>query len=69
MINTSLCERDNLCVDCDDKECIHAGNIEADCPLYHCNNDHHCDSCELMMQFQKEARGLKDEGRESSNVR
>ena len=32
MIKLSECNRKNLCVDCNNKECLHHGKVEADCP-------------------------------------
>ncbi len=53
------CERKNLCVECNDKECIFAGKIESDCPMYKCNNNCTCENCEFIKQFQKEMRKEK----------
>ena len=61
----SECTRDNLCVDCDDKECTHAGNIEADCPKWKCDNETgDCNNCAFIRQYQEEERArLIAEGR------
>lgn len=36
MVELKECKRDCFCKDCDDKECLHAGKAEADCPRYIC---------------------------------
>ena len=51
------CQRDNLCVDCDDAECAGAGRIEADCPKYKC--DHltgDCNNCAFIKAYQEDMR-------------
>lgn len=46
-IKISICKRRNTCFECDDKKCLHAGDITADCPLdertraYHCKGECH----------------------------
>lgn len=53
------CKRDNLCVDCDNKDCHHAGDAMADCPKYNCDNPggmHKCDACEFLKEFQSTMR-------------
>lgn len=54
------CERNNLCVDCDYKKCVFAGELIADCPLYVCNRSgeqyEDCESCELLKQLHAERR-------------
>jgi hypothetical protein len=53
------CKRDNLCVDCDNKECWFAGQAIADCPLIRCNRKgeryEDCESCELLKQIREQA--------------
>lgn len=48
-ITMSICKRDNLCQDCDDPKCWHAGDPVADCLFYHClhTGDYveQCDQC------------------------
>lgn len=62
MISLSKCTRDNLCVDCDDPNCSHAGSIEADCPKFRCDNNHDCENCTFIKRFQKTMReGFYDE--------
>lgn len=48
------CLRDNLCYDCEDKRCFHAGDKGADCPKYTCDNPNgidECDNCEFIDNF------------------
>lgn len=62
MFTLELCNRDNLCVDCDSTTCKHAGSIEADCPKWKCDNPtRDCHNCTFIKEYQKEARkeGLK----------
>ena len=52
-----ICKRNNLCVDCDNKKCLHAGDIMADCPKYRCDAPNHdCENCEFIKQYQKDFR-------------
>lgn len=54
------CHRKNLCIDCDDTRCWHAGELIADCPMYKCNREgdlfEDCESCELLKQIHREGR-------------
>lgn len=62
MLNLSVCNRDNLCVDCDDKECHHAGDIGADCPKWKCDHPFgDCENCAFIKKFVEEMRGGKNE--------
>lgn len=58
MLKISECHSNNLCVDCDNEECLHCGDISADCPKYHCDNDImlDCNHCEFIKNYQKEYR-------------
>ena len=56
MIKIKTCTRDNLCVDCDNTKCLHAGNIEADCPKWRCDNGHKCGECEFIRKYQDAIR-------------
>ena len=58
MIKISECHSNKLCVDCDNEECLHCGDISADCPKYHCDNDImlDCNHCEFIRNYQKEYR-------------
>lgn len=53
MINMGVCHRDKkLCVDCDDEDCVLAGDIESDCPAWMCQHpDKECKDCELLMEY------------------
>ena len=57
------CHRNNMCVDCDDTSCLHAGQAIADCPFYMCNREpDHFEDCETC-EFIKDIRDvLKKEG-------
>lgn len=59
-VKVSECNRNNLCVDCDDKECWHAGILIADCPLLKCNREgelfEDCESCEMLKRIHSEGR-------------
>lgn len=55
MLEMRTCDKQCLCVDCDNKECLHAGKAMADCPKYHCDNSNgidECDNCDFLKQFQ-----------------
>ncbi len=58
MLKISECHSNNLCIDCDNWECSHCGDIAADCPKYSCDNDIKldCNHCEFIKDFQKEYR-------------
>lgn len=55
MVTITECTRHNFCVDCDDPSCIHAGDIEADCPKWRCDNDliMDCERCEFLKEYKK----------------
>lgn len=59
-VQMSLCERNNLCVDCDNDKCWGAGHIISDCPKYHCDRPKEsledCETCEFIKEFQKTQR-------------
>ena len=61
MLMIKECKRDNLCVDCDDPECLHAGEIGADCPKWHCDNDqrHDCENCTFIKFYVNDVRSIK----------
>ena len=56
MVTITECARKNFCVDCDDPHCIHAGDIEADCPKWKCDNDPimDCKRCEFLKEYKRE---------------
>lgn len=58
MLELFECKRDNLCVDCDDEKCKHCGDIAADCPKYHCDNNIilDCKHCAFIKNYQKNFR-------------
>lgn len=59
MLQIDECERENLCVDCNNNECLHAGQIIADCPKYHCDNPkgiHECEKCDFIKEYQNAMR-------------
>ena len=52
MIDFSECARKGFCVYCDDPDCIHAGDIEADYPKWKCDNPTmDCENCEFLMEY------------------
>lgn len=57
-LQISECHRDNLCQDCDDPKCWHAGDAVADCFFYHClyNDEYYeqCDQCIFNPRYLKE---------------
>ena len=57
MYTLEECLRDNLCVDCDNTNCLHAGSIEADCPKWKCDNPFRdCNNCAFIKDYQKSHR-------------
>jgi hypothetical protein len=57
-VKISECYRKNLCVDCDNTECLHCGDTMADCPKYGCDNNKQddCEHCDFIKQYQTEMR-------------
>jgi hypothetical protein len=55
MVKFNVCDRKNFCVDCDEQSCIHAGDIEADCPKWRCDNNPimDCESCEFLKEYKR----------------
>lgn len=53
MVEISLCERKNFCIDCDNNECWHAGQIEADCPKWRCDYSGECEDCDFLKEYYK----------------
>jgi len=55
-----VCRRGIPCIDCDDQNCWHAGQLIANCPLWCCNRTgerlEDCETCELMQDFLEEYR-------------
>ena len=57
MITITECHRNNLCVDCDDSRCGHAGDIGADCPKWRCDMpEYECEDCPWIREYVKRAR-------------
>lgn len=59
MIVLKECHRKNLCVDCDDHNCAHAGDIGADCPKWTCDMAEYaydCSECGWIKRYVDEAR-------------
>ena len=55
MVDISECIRTNLCVDCDDPDCLLAGEAEADCPKWKCDNPSmNCEACEFLKEYKRE---------------
>lgn len=54
----SVCDRDNLCVDCDDELCWKHGDIGADCPKWKCDNcqPYDCEHCNFIKDYIEEYR-------------
>jgi hypothetical protein len=53
------CNRNNLCVDCDDERCWRRGDKGADCPKYTCDNPNgmmECENCCFIDEFILEMR-------------
>jgi len=58
----SICKRNTPCVLCNDK-CLHAGDIGADCPYYHCINEPAgtCENCLAVRGYIYEVYGTSPE--------
>ena len=54
MVDINRCTRKNYCVDCDDPDCLLAGEVEADCPKLKCDNPSmDCENCEFLKEYKK----------------
>ena len=54
MVEINRCKRKNFCADCDEPDCIHAGDIEADCPKWKCDNPTmDCGKCEFLKEYKR----------------
>ena len=62
MVTLRECKRDNLCVDCDDPECLRAGDIGADCPKWECDNRTilDCENCYFIRAYQHAMRSKEE---------
>ena len=58
----SECRRNNLYVDCDDSECLNAGNIGADCPKWVCDMPNVCDQCLWIREYVQRVRNQQGLG-------
>lgn len=58
----SECKRNNLCVDCDNKECWLAGDIQADCPKYRCAFEYGCERCGFIKRYAERMRETYGKG-------
>lgn len=58
MHNLLSCEKDVLCVDCKDEDCLLSGKTMSDCPKYDCDNKplYDCEHCDFIKQYQKNFR-------------
>ena len=54
MVDFSECTRKNFCVECDDPDCLLAGEVEADCPKWKCDNPSmDCENCEILKNIRE----------------
>lgn len=54
MVTIDECTRINFCVGCDDPNCLLAGEVEADCPKWECDNPTmDCKNCEFLKDYKK----------------
>lgn len=61
MVRLGVCERKNLCVDCDSEICGHAGVPEADCPLWECERPGvECEECDILREYTEAYRKAGD---------
>ena len=58
MLTLTTCHEQKLCVDCKNKSCMHAGQVQADCPKYRCDNKNpnDCENCEFIKTYAKTMR-------------
>lgn len=69
MVELKECTRTNLCVDCDNTECLHKGKIMSDCPKYYCDNYklHDCEHCDFIKSYIKEYKKYLSNERNKRN--
>lgn len=54
MVKIGICKRDNTCYECENTDCWHCGDIEADCHAYKCIKENHdCMDCEANSNSEK----------------
>lgn len=53
-----VCNRDNLCFDCDNESCRRHRDIGADCPKWTCDNcpPYDCEHCQFIKDYIEEYR-------------
>lgn len=56
MLTFRVCNRKNFCIDCDNKECLHAGDAASDCPAWTCEHPEYsvrddCGNCPLLKEI------------------
>ena len=67
MLNFEInyCNRQNLCVDCNNKDCSLAGKLISDCPKYRCDREgdlfEDCESCDFLKVYSNDMREFYDE--------
>lgn len=62
-VSLKTCNRKNLCFDCDDLDCLMAGEAVADCPKCKCDNEvGDCYSCEFLKEYQEKMRAEYQKG-------
>lgn len=58
MFTLKECKRRNLCINCDNTSCYHAGQLIADCPKYACDRNgvlfENCETCAFLKRYQEE---------------
>ena len=55
------CNRNLLCIDCNDTECWHQGKKESDCPEYRCDKSLDCNKCAFIDQYIDDMRKMAKE--------
>ena len=60
MVTLRECNKTNLCIDCDDKECFHAGDPMADCPKWLCDYAGSCETCSFIKEHQEQMRQMQE---------
>lgn len=56
-IHLGICNRPNLCVDCDSEDCGLAGDPQSDCPKWECDRpDIPCEECDFLREYVEEWR-------------
>jgi len=50
-VRITICNKDSFCKDCKDEECLHAGEIIADCPKWKCDQSTSCKTCNFIQDY------------------